>query len=50
MTCGGGTRIDTRTKKIEKSNGGACDPMGNQKEEICNVEDCPGIVSLSSYF
>ena len=41
MTCGNGTRIDTRTKNVEEMYGGNCDPVGNQKVEPCNTEICP---------
>ena len=43
LSCGGGTRIDTRDKVVEEDHGGSCDPMGNQREEPCNTEDCPRI-------
>merc|ERR1712020_514836 len=40
---GGGIRVDTRTKTVEEQYGGICDPMGNQREEPCNSDDCPAI-------
>ena len=42
VTCGGGIRVDTRTKTVKEQYGGICDPMGNQREEPCNADDCPG--------
>ena len=46
VTCGGGTRIDTRTKISEAKYGGHCDLMGHQKEESCNTEECPRKVTI----
>ena len=39
-TCGGGTRMNTRTKKKEESNGGSCDGESTMQES-CNTENCP---------
>ena len=39
--CGGGTRINTRTKKREEENGGTCEGA-SKIEEDCNTEACPG--------
>ena len=40
-TCGGGTRIDHRTKKTEEANGGICEGDATF-EDVCNTEACPG--------
>ena len=39
-TCGGGTRINQRTKKTEEANGGICDGQATM-EDVCNTEVCP---------
>ena len=41
VTCGEGTRTNTRTKKVDEANGGVCigEPTA---EENCNDQDCPG--------
>ena len=36
-TCGGGTRINHRTKKIEEANGGNCEGEATI-EEVCNAQ------------
>ena len=41
VTCGGGTRVDTRTVATEEMYGGTCDPEGDLKVEHCNTDDCP---------
>ena len=41
VSCGGGTRIDTRTKAKVEAYGGTCDANGNQREVACNTEVCP---------
>ena len=49
MSCGGVTRIDTRSKIVEEENGGVCvgEPTA---EEACNTQDCPGkIVSYGRF-
>ena len=46
LTCGGGIRIDTRTKKVEESIGGTCEPSANQRASFCNTDDCPGNLLL----
>ena len=43
--CGGGTRINTRTKRVEEMFGGTCDGE-SRVEEDCNTENCPGIHSI----
>ena len=41
-SCGNGTKIKTRTEKVEKKYGGkGCDGP-RSVEEICNVKECPG--------
>ena len=39
-TCGGGTRINHRTKKTEEANGGNCEGEATI-EEVCNAQVCP---------
>ena len=41
LTCAGGTRVDTRTILSEAMHGGACDPEGDLRVEVCNTEACP---------
>ena len=41
VSCGGGTRVDTRTKAKEEAYGGTCEEDGNQREVECNIEECP---------
>jgi len=41
VDCGGGERIDTRTKSVEEMHGGFCDPEGDLRAEHCNPEPCP---------
>ena len=41
VSCGGGTRVDTRTKAKVEAYGGTCDENENQREVACNTEDCP---------
>ena len=39
-TCAGGTRTNTRTKKVQEAHGGTC--IGNENvKEICNTQKCP---------
>ena len=40
QTCGGGLRINTRTKKTEESNGGVCEGEATMQEE-CSTHNCP---------
>ena len=40
-TCGGGTRVDIRTKAKVEAHGGTCDDNENEREVDCNTEDCP---------
>ena len=39
--CGGGYRINTRTKKVNEANGGKCDGL-TTKQEDCNMQVCGG--------
>ena len=41
VSCGGGTRVDTRTKAKVEAFGGTCDANGDKREVTCNTEDCP---------
>ena len=41
-TCGGGTRTNLRTKRIEEQLGGICSGKSTSTDE-CNIEECPGI-------
>ena len=41
VTCGIGTRVDTRVKTIMESNGGKCDGCDIKIESCINVEECP---------
>lgn len=43
MTCGGGTRVDSRTVAKEAMYGGNCDPEGGLRVEACNAQACPPI-------
>ena len=41
--CGGGTRNDTRTKRVQAKDGGNdCEGDDVSVGEICNVDACPG--------
>ena len=41
-SCGGGTRTNTRTKKVSAAHGGEdCDGPAAIKDS-CNVQNCPG--------
>jgi len=42
QTCGGGTRMNTRTKKTEEQNGGTCEGEATM-EDVCNTQVCPPI-------
>ena len=49
VTCGGGNRINTRTKTVEEANGGVC--VGEEREEeACNNQNCPGNINLYSIY
>ena len=49
VTCGGGTRTNTRTKNVEESNGGVC--TGNPTaQEDCNTQNCPGNINMNSIY
>ena len=41
-TCGTGTRTDTRTKRVNEKNGGACSGQHTRVEE-CKIAECPGM-------
>ena len=41
-SCGGGTRVDTRTVKVEAKHGGDTCPGPTSIEKSCNVQECPG--------
>ena len=41
-TCGGGSRTNTRSKRIEETFGGVCIGEAIEVEE-CNTEKCPGM-------
>ena len=41
VTCGGGTRRNTRSKKVEEKNGGMCTGDLTAQED-CNDQSCPG--------
>ena len=45
VTCGGGTRTNTRSKTVEEKNNGVCigDPT---TQEVCNDQSCPGKIVL----
>ena len=45
-TCGGGNKLNTRTKKVEEKYGGNCDGESTM-EASCNPEDCPGNFTIS---
>ena len=40
VSCGGGTRTNTRTKKIKEAHGGTCKGKATNKEK-CNTKKCP---------
>ena len=41
VTCGGGTRTNIRSKKVEEKHGGMCTGNSTVQEE-CNDQGCPG--------
>ena len=43
-TCGGGIRTKTRVKKIEARNGGNQCNGPTTIDDICNSNECPGII------
>ena len=53
VTCGGGTRTNTRTSKASAANGGVvCNEETISIDEDCNVHPCPGknlIINLAFY-
>ena len=42
-TCGDGMRTDTRTEKISAAYGGEECKGPASIQEVCNIQDCPGI-------
>ena len=46
VTCGGGTRVDTRSKNVEEQYGGMCDSNQTERKETCNTDDCPRIIFI----
>ena len=45
LTCGGGTKLKTRTKSVREKYGGVCN--GEFAERVsCNQQDCPSKYSL----
>ena len=40
-SCGGGTSVKTRSKKVKEVNGGKCEGKNNEKEP-CNTHSCTG--------
>ena len=40
QTCGNGTRIKIRTKKIQESPNGFCEG-GSEIQDSCHIKDCP---------
>ena len=42
ITCGGGTRSNTRVRKIDAAFGGRECPGLASITEACNVQECPG--------
>lgn len=50
VSCGGGTRMDTRTKAKVEAYGGTCEDNGNQREVECNIEECPRKYSTINTF
>ena len=47
--CEGGTRTNTRVKKVTDSNGGNCDGESTVQES-CNEQDCPGMLNALQSF
>ena len=45
VTCGGGTRTNTRTKTVQESNGGVCTGEATLQES-CNNLNCPGNINV----
>ena len=48
-TCGGGTRSNNRTKKVEEMHGGICEGE-SAVSESCLTQDCPGSISGFNIF
>ena len=49
QTCGTGTRVNTRTKKVLEEYGGTCSGQASKTEE-CNTNPCPGIKILIPFY
>ena len=45
VTCGFGTKINTRTKLVVEANGGTCTGQSTEIKE-CKSADCPGAGAL----
>ena len=46
--CGEGTKIKTRSKLVEESNGGSC--IGESTETVeCKIKECPGKYSFPHF-
>ena len=45
VTCGIGTKINTRTKLVVEANGGTCSGQSTEIKE-CKSADCPGAGAL----
>ena len=46
VTCGGGNRTKTRTEKVSSSFGGEeCEGLSSITE-TCNVQECPGTITV----
>ena len=41
VTCGGGKRINARTKSVEESHGGTCSGLATETKD-CNTVSCTG--------
>ena len=49
LTCGGGTRINTRSKTVEEENAGVCTGESTAEED-CNSQECPGKIDFYLHF
>ena len=45
VSCGGGSRINTRSKDVVENNSGVCLGESSEEEE-CNSSGCPGAIHL----
>ena len=43
VTCGTGTRTNTRTKSVVEKDGGTCTGQPIEQEQ-CKIKECPGIL------